>query len=98
MLGAEGGSGSAVMIRGSCLSPSLLGLAHLQVLEEGLCPEKLCLKCPWRETEGQPTTWSLGRRACQVGTRGQPLPSLLSDPTCPAFILSLLPSLVLGLA
>lgn len=51
-------------------SPSVLGLHHLQVPGEGRPPGNLCLKCPWRETGGRPTAWSLGRTTCQVGARG----------------------------
>lgn len=56
--------------QGAAVSAPLSGLPHLQVPEEGLPPENLCLKCPWKETEGQPTAWSLGKRALQVGTTG----------------------------
>lgn len=78
--------------RSSSFSPSFLHLSHLQVPEEELYPENLCLKCPWRETEGQLTARSLGRTAYQVGTRSQALPPLLSDPSRLAFTLSRPPS------
>nr|XP_040125304.1 ephrin-B3 isoform X3 [Ictidomys tridecemlineatus] len=57
-------------------------LPYLQVPEEGLFPENLCLKCPWRETEGQPTAWSLGRKACQVTPPAMQPPGVLKAP-CP---------------
>lgn len=70
--------------QGAAVSAPLSGLLHLQVPEEGLPPESLCLRCLWKETEGRPTAWSLGRRTPQVGTRGPasclPWPPLLSAP------------------
>ena len=56
--------------QGAAVSTPLSALPRLQVPEEGLPPESLCLKCPWKKTEGWPTAWSLGRRTQQVGTRG----------------------------
>lgn len=84
--------------QGQLSQPPPLCLPYLQVPEEELYPENLCLKCPWRETEGRLTAWSPGRTAYQVGTRSQSLPPLLSDPSCPAITLFRPPSPVLGAA
>ncbi|XP_021784382.1 ephrin-B3 isoform X2 [Papio anubis] len=83
--------GMKVLLRvGQIVSAPLLGLPHLQVPEEGLPPENLCLKCPWKETEGQPTAWSLGRRTCQVTPPAMRPPGVLKAlcplPACPQWL------------
>ncbi|XP_027374114.1 ephrin-B3 isoform X2 [Bos indicus] len=54
----------------------------MKVPEEGLPPESLCLKCPWKETEGRPTAWSPGKRALQVTPPAMQPPGVLKAP-CP---------------
>lgn len=71
-------------------------LSHLQVPEEELYPENLCLKCPWRETEGQLTARNLGGTPYQVGTRSPGTAASAPRPQLPC-LHPLLPALPLPL-